>query len=1473
MISGGLIFSLQFKPVQTWAAKKATKFLSEELKTKVEIKSIYVKPFKSLVLEGLFILDLEKDTLLSVPELTIDVSYFAPFKERKIDIENIKLVGGKFNLKSYKDTTTNLSFIIKYFSGPVDTTKKKRAFDITFNKVDIENLDLRYRNFRRKSIPIKGTVNYSDIHLKNLSTSVEGLDTKNYLLKAKINKLTFREKSGFYVKNLVSTATIDTASIELKDLNVITERSVLQDYLSMKFSDFKDFSDFNNQVILNGHFKNTKIDSKDIAYFSSALSKMNLSLGVTGRIKGKVNSLRAKDLEVKAGKATYIKGDFFVRGLPDVKNTFLDLKFDQVATNKKDIEYILGKATDKPVKKIPEIVDKFGNVNFAGEFTGYQNDFIAFGVFKTKLGKVKSDINMKINADGLPSYYGNLQAFDFDLGELLEEKSLNRTTFNAEVNGRGIEVKNLTEKLNAKVAYIDFNNYRYKNVAIDGVFDKRYFNGKLNINDPNLKLVFNGGVNLNPKLPVFNFTSTIRNANLMRLKLTKDTILIDADFKTNFSGNNLDNIQGKLALNSIRVTTPQKSFIVDSVYLNADGIGKERLLALQSDIGDASIKGEYDLATLPSAFKTIVKKYIPSLQAKIVRPKNQNFEFNIDLKNFDAVTAFIPELKIPERGVFNGKFESANNLATLNGFVKRLEYQKIVFNNLIVDQTTNPQSLEAIISFDRVDISDSLYVKNIVVQNTLKNDSLTFNVKLSDKNSINQLDLYGLVEFDIDTLFKLSLLPSDVIIDRQVWKIKENVAIKYEENKTIIQGFQLSSNNQLIAINGAISRSADDMLNVDIQDLRLNSLSQLTKGFGVDLAGKMNGSIALSSLLKTPNIKSDVRVDSLKYNETEIGDLQIVSNYNNELKKIEVDANIEKTGKKTMDIAGTIDILSETNNLDLNIDLNSTELIVFEPFVKKLVSKLSGKISSDTKVTGKFKNPQINGTLNLENVGLTVNYLNTAYSINDKVTIDNSIINLDELVIKDRENHVATATGSVNLTNPSTPDILITINAKNFMALNTTEKNNTLYYGTAYGTGVFRFNGPTNAMRINIKAKTEEGTVFTIPLNGASRVGTNDFITYVAKDSIFNTKEKQNYFNGLTMNFDLTVDEKSKVNILTEVGDLSGTGDAQLRLKITSLGDFEMAGDYTINNGKFFFTANNVINKTFSIRKGGNIRWTGNPSEANINLNAVYSTRASLIPLFQAAGRTLPDDRRNERILTEAEMNLTGSLLTPEIDFNLEFPNNTGIKTELQGYLDNKDNEDQQVVSLVVRNSFNGSSGNGIGFTNDDLVGTGLELVFSKINNIISQSLKIKNLDVNLRSKDEFGLSYGIINNRLRFSGNFVNNNYTTGAGDLNNNLFNTSINDLTRDFEMTYNINKDASFNAKAFQRPANRDFFNVNRDNYINGFGLIYSQEYDTFKEFLKNTFGRDRKAEKEKEKQESKKTRAQPITRAQDKERDEE
>src|SRR5690606_32462590 len=341
-----------------------------------------------------------------------------------------------------------------------------------------------------------------------------------------------------------------------------------------------------------------------------------------------------------------------------------------------------------------------------------------------------------------------------------------------------------------------------------------------------------------------------------------------------------------------------------------------------------------------------------------------------------------------------------------------------------------------------------------------------------------------------------------------------------------------------------------------------------------------------------------------------------------------------------------------------------------------------------------------------------VNYLKTLYSINQTIQVEDSKIILSDLQINDINNNQAIANGTVDMSTPLNPDIHANITAKNFMVLNTTVKDNPLYYGKAYGTGTFQFNGPPNNMDIRIEASTNEGTVISLPLNSPGTVTDKDFISFVSTDSTEIVK-KINYFDGLTMSLDLTVTPDATAVIFTDLGKLSGKGEGLLSMKISSLGDFEMFGDYLISSGEFEFTAQDFINKKFEINRGGNIRWTGNPTEALINLAAIYEVRTSVRPLYIAAGRGTGTD---QRVMAQAEMTLNGSLLHPDISFGINFPTDSYIQDELQSYLSDANNVNQQALSLIVRRSF--APGTGTDLTkelNSTVLSAGTELAFNQL--------------------------------------------------------------------------------------------------------------------------------------------------------------
>ncbi|QJD94747.1 translocation/assembly module TamB [Mucilaginibacter robiniae] len=1439
----------QYKPVQTWAARRATHYLAKELHTTVSIKGLYIKPFSSVVLEDLLVLDRQKDTLLRTPLLTVQLSGFSIFnslKARKIDFKSIQLDNGSFYLKKLKDSTTNLQFIINYFNKPADTTKKvSKPWTINFERIGLNGFHFRYKN-QLTHVAAPNQVNFNDVDVRNFSTVVTQIDLKNHLFKGHVQNLTLQEKSGFYVENLTVNAKIDTNEILLQNLHLSTPQSQVQDYFRMHFKSFTDFSDFENRVYIDGDFKNSRLSSIDVAYFTSSLDKISFDLGVSGRAYGKVNNIHSRNFMITGGQATYIKGNFNLKGLPDWDHTYLTLDFDQLATNKKDLDYLLKRFTGTNKTYLPDFLSKFGNINFKGRLTGLQENFTTTGTFKTALGRLDPDINIRFGAKGVPAYNGKVAATNFDLNKLLDNSTVGRTSFTANVNGSGDELKNLSGKVNAQIAYLDFKGYQYHNLTVDGNFINQIANAKITVTDRNLKLNLTGRVNLAPALPQYAFNATIKGAQLNRLKLIKDTINITTTVNTNFSGNTLDNLQGNVLITAARVITPHRNDVVDSVSLSASGLGNNRLINLKSPFADGSIKGSYNLATLPSYFKTIAKKYIPSLKTTIYKVNPQNFEFNLQLKNIDTVLSlFHTGIKIPDRGTFIGHFNSAEKTATLNGLIKTIKFGKIVFHDFIIDESTADNMLGVNLSLSRVDLTDSLFIKDINVINMVRNDSLNFNVKLSDKNAVNQLDLYGLVEFGRDTTAKLKLLPSDVILERETWKLQEQVRIRFLNDKIQVAGFELSNGQQQVRINGFVSDNPTDQLKVEFEKFNMSTINQLTKSAGVNLLGTLNGNVILTSVTKSPGVDADLRIDSLLMNQTLVGDVKIQSTLDNARSQANVKLNILNRGLETMNIAGAYYLnRNDGNNLDFNVQMNQTEAVIFQPFIQNLVSNVKGTISSDIRLTGSPTAPKLNGTLTLASTGVTVDYLKVPYTIDEKLVVENSIIKINKMVIKGSRGGQGIANGTIDLTNIANPVLDIKINARNLMALNTSLKDNKLYYGTAFATGQFNFSGPLDNMSIDIDAKSEDGTVFNIPLNTAATAGDYEFIRFVSHRDTTKYVVNPSAFKGVTLNFNLRVDEKTVVRISTDLGLLEGRGQTNnLNLKINSLGDFDMYGDFLISSGKFELTAKNFISKVFTVSEGGTIRWTGNPTNAEVNLKAIYELRADIRDLYSAAGlgSSLVNSRQE---LVDAELDITHTLLQPAISFDFSFPTNPSIKDDLGAYLSDVNNRNQQALSLIVRRQFAPGTGSAINRQVMQTAQTAAsEFFFNKLNSYLSQSSALKGVvDINIRSQNDASASLHF--NRFLFNGSLYNINANNDIS-LNSsaNLFNSNFNNLTKDFSAEYLIRSDGQLRARYSYRILNTTTLNTLNSaldpQYVNGLGLIYQRDFDTFGEFIRNLF----------------------------------
>ncbi|MFI5157258.1 MAG: hypothetical protein ACHQF4_00235, partial [Sphingobacteriales bacterium] len=75
--------------------------------------------------------------------------------------------------------------------------------------------------------------------------------------------------------------------------------------------------------------------------------------------------------------------------------------------------------------------------------------------------------------------------------------------------------------------------------------------------------------------------------------------------------------------------------------------------------------------------------------------------------------------------------------------------------------------------------------------------------------------------------------------------------------------------------------------------------------------------------------------------------------------------------------------------------------------------------------------------------------------------------------------------------------------------------------------------------------------------------------------------------------------------------------------------------------------------------------------------------------------------------------------------------------------------------------------------------------------------------------------------------------------------LFNSNFNSLTKDFEAQYLLRKNGDLTAKYSYRVLNTTTLNTIDQlsiQYVNGVGLTYQRDFDTFGEFFRNLFRRN-------------------------------
>jgi len=1443
-----LISMLQVGFVQAYVAQRFANKLSKDLHTEVSIGNVNITFLLNFIFEDVKVKDLHHNTLLDSKALIVDLNDLFIYRN-VISINHIVLDNTSINLIQYKgEKKMNYQFIVDYFSSG-DTIKTKGGKSWKIWVASLKLIDSRFKYQDQNQEPQKTGIDFDDLDITGINAKINNITLAGDSIFADISKLSMKDRSGFDLKNLSASAKITSTGIDLKKLNIETPGTSLNLNLAFDFKSYDDFSSFIDKVKINALFKPSKIDFKDICYFAPDITGMDNVINVSGEVTGKISDLRAKNFQLLYGRSTSFLGNFNITGLPDIESTYMHFNIKNIYTCQSDLRSfdLPNSAGDKHLE-LPAEVIKFGNVRFEGNFTGFYNDFVASGDFYTDMGKISTDLTLRKNrSNNQLEYDGNIATTNLNLGNILSmQDDIGFITLNANVSGSGFDPQNAVVSMKGTIAAIDYKKYRYKNIEIKGDLAKERFNGYLRIDDENIKLDLTGMVDYSKSLPVFNVESKIENLRLTKLHfldLSGDSLSsISSELKLNFQGNTIDNIQGTItAQNTSYIYKGEKYFLSNFIFTNTAEDNGNKTLKLKSDYIEADISGNFMFKYLYRSFQKFVEDYLPSYTSWVKKKVDssipeQNFIYSVRLKNTLPLSKlFMPELTISQNTVINGSYNTKKSLLDFNVTSALAKYNNYRFKDFFLKCKTKNSKIIINIGCEQAAISDSLGLDNFTLKCVTKNDSI--NYKMSWKNNNDKVknsgSIAGFLTFFKRPKIELKFNDAKLVINDTTWTVDKNNDIFIDSSSIAVNNLLFSSGSQQLKIFGNISVNPADIMHVSFKDFNISDADALNSITGFDLDGYLNGTIDLSNVYKSLNVVSDLTIRDLYINKEKLGKAVFITDWDDQRKTASINADIiyeGNAGSNTpISLTGNYYPDRKNENFDLNINLSNFKLKLLEKYISDFSSNLRGYASGNLKLTGTLGEPDLHGQLFLMVKGFRIDYLNEEYSFTDTVDVDKNAFRFNHLTLNDEKGNTAILNGKITHENFKDIKFDFSIRPNKLECLNTNSSQNSIFYGKAYATGLIKITGDPDNIIMDISAKTEKNTHIFIPITSESDISEGDFIKFINNKSvIIKNDDYSTDLSGMQMNFNLEVTPDADMQIIfdSKIGDIiKAKGSGNIKMVVTPNGDFNMYGNYVIENGDYLFTLKNVINKKFIIQKGSSLSWNGSPYNGTADITAIYSVKAPLLDLVPGASSE-DSSKYKKRIDVNCLLNMKDKIFNPTLTFNIDLPNSgEDEKNLVKSNTSTEQDMNMQIFSLLIINRFT-TPKNNLPSLNGGLGANSSELLSNQLSNWLSQISKKVDIGVNYRPGNELtreelevALSTQLFNDKLSIDGNVQTGNNQTGK-----------TSSIVGDVNVEYKLTNDGHFMVKGFNKSNSVDLLNNDALN-TQGIGIFYRREFDSF------------------------------------------
>lgn len=1469
---------LSLGPIQNSIRNIASTELSKTLGADIAIGRVLIHPFNRLSINDVS-LSIENDTIASLNHVSagFELSHFLRTGELVIDYA---LIDGANIHVSRLDSASplNIQPIIDHLKS--DQPKEEKAFELKINTVVLRKASLAYDVW---STPLPDSARFNSTHIcvKDLAVNAYIPQISNNRYRVHLDHLSFNERSGFSLKALQTKVDFGKDGARLYDFSLDLPKTHLA-LAPIEFS-FDGYSDIvkalsREHLCVATHGDNV-VYLPDFKAFVPILENIDRRIGLKIKADGSLANLnlRTFSLEDADGGALSVVASGNAANITDKDNLSYHLSHGSIDIDGTEIAAICQNL-------LPQNV-----VDLLQQIPDYKIAVSARGSIESGSAVVKAlGTPGNINFSGKYNhnkYYtglsGELATTDLDLGLLTGNTELGKLS--AKANGSAKLGGQTSVNAQASVSHFEFKGYPYSNIDANVKLDKgSRLEAHLSVDDPNAKLLTYALYNKNGKDMRLDATATASSIDFNALGFDKQHKGYHFGAKVNLTanGSELDDIAAVANIFDIRWQDAYgKGARINNFRIESMPNADIPTITIDSDILRGTIHGDYSLSSIGGQMRDMVKVFIPALfeEEKPIKhlanrrrnvakdEKPNNFFFDFTLLPCDNITKI---LGLPFHVLF--KVDIDGIIDTRNGrshIVVNAPY--LQFGKTLYEHTDIFASLDTNIVDSRIYATTQFNTKkgdmSVAALLQAANNHVDTHI---DWNIDRSIPINGTIDFSThlrskpgktaDGVFpvdaRIDFNPGTINFGDDIWKIQTS-SIDISPKLITVDKFCLDTGSQRIDIDGVIGNAESDSLLVDLNNIALLPIFENLQIDNALIGGRATGTFTAKNVLsESPYFACPVlHVDSIGYQRCTIGDADIAAGWNNDRKSFYLDADITGLEGRKSHIEG--DIFPFDEALDIDFYADSIPVDFLKPFMVAFTSSITGRASGHCRLFGTFKDIDLEGDVKANNVKLKVDFTGTTYSATDSVHIRPGVINLENLTIRDVEGNTALLNGFVRHKCFHEPSFRFDITeAQNFLSYNINSRQNPDWYGTIYGNGRASISGEPGVVNISVAMSTAPRSTFTFVLTDRLDAEDYSFINFrdLTPDSLRSEKVKiddtpesvlalKNNKSGNVdtpsdYNMDIRVDITKDANMILVMDPVGGDeikahGEGSLHMAYFSANnDLNIWGKYTLNDGSYRFTLQDIIIKDFIIKPNSKIQFDGDPYGVKTELEAYYATNANLTDLDESFLQDKDIARTN--VPVHALMKVTGDIRQPLIDFDLEFPTLTSdTYRKVRSIVSTSDMMNRQIIYLLALNRFYTPDYMASTTKGSELFSVASSTLSSQLGNMLGKLSDNWSIAPNLRSdrgdfsdvEVDVALSSRLLNNRLIFNGNF---GYRDKS--LNSNQF-------IGDFDIEYLLNKRGNWRLKAYNRYNDRNYY-VRTAQTTQGVGIMFLRDFDSFTSFLK-------------------------------------